>query len=421
LYVLNATYPLVPDEWARFCAGKRAVLVVEEGQPEFIEQAASRILRQREVSTALLGKGLLPMSGEYTVDALRKGIGEFVSHWAPALLRRPASRPVAEAPLVPAAQLAKLVPPRPSGLCTGCPERPFFAAMKLLQREIGPLHISADIGCHSFATLPPFNMGNSIMGYGLGAAGASAFHTDGPRRPVAIMGDGGFWHNGLTSGIGNAVFNRHDGLTVIIDNNYSAATGGQDIPSSRWPNERRQGNNSIVDAVRGVGVKWVRHTRTYDMRRTMKVVREALTTPIRGPKVIVAEAECQLNRQRRVGPLMKKAIGEGKRVVRERFGVDPDTCTGDHSCIRLSGCPSLTIKPNPDPLRTDPVAHVDNSCVGCGVCGEVAHAAVLCPSFYRAELLYNPSWWDRLLARMRSGVIGALQRRSDRKRLRFAL
>ena len=62
LYVLNVTYPLVPDEWVEFCAGKRAVLVVEEGQPEFIEQAASQILRQHEVPTALLGKGVLPMA-----------------------------------------------------------------------------------------------------------------------------------------------------------------------------------------------------------------------------------------------------------------------------------------------------------------------------------------------------------------------
>jgi indolepyruvate ferredoxin oxidoreductase alpha subunit len=293
--------------------------------------------------------------------------------------------------------------------------------MKLLQREIGPLHISADIGCHSFATLPPFNMGNSIMGYGLGPAGASAFHHEGGRRAVSIMGDGGFWHNGLTSGIGNAVFNRHDDVTIIIDNNYSAATGGQDIPSSRSASEHRQGNNSIVDAVRGVGVKWVRSTHTYDMQQTLRVLREALTTPFKGPKVIVAEGECQLNRQRRVRPLMKQAVLEGKRVVRERFGVDPDTCTGDHSCIRLSGCPSLTIKKNPDPLRTDPVAHVDNSCVGCGVCGEVAHAAVLCPSFYRAELIYNPTRWDRLLARVRGAIIGALQRRSERRRLHMAI
>ncbi|HVS75843.1 MAG TPA: indolepyruvate ferredoxin oxidoreductase subunit alpha [Steroidobacteraceae bacterium] len=422
LYVLNVTYPLVPEEWVRFCTGKRAVLVIEEGQPEFIEQAASQILRKHEVSARLLGKDVLPMAGEYTVDVLRRGILQFIERFSPGL--RPGTqspRTAKEVPLVPAERLATLIPARPSGLCTGCPERPFFAAMKLLQREMGPLHISADIGCHSFATLPPFNMGNSIMGYGLGAAGASAFHTEGGRRAVAVMGDGGFWHNGLTSGIGNAVFNRHDDVTVIVDNNYSAATGGQDIPSSRSANPHRQGNNSIVDAVRGVGVKWVRRTRTYDMQGTLKVLREALTTGLRGPKVIVAEGECQLNRQRRVRPLMKKAIQEGKRVVRERFGVDADTCTGDHSCIRLSGCPSLTIRKSSDPLRTDPVAYVDNSCVGCGVCGEVAHAAVLCPSFYRADLVYNPSRWDRILARVRGSVIGALQRRSERRRLRHAI
>ncbi|MGB6604527.1 MAG: thiamine pyrophosphate-dependent enzyme, partial [Steroidobacteraceae bacterium] len=297
----------------------------------------------------------------------------------------------------------------------------FFAAMKLLQKETGPLHISADIGCHSFATLPPFNMGNSIMGYGLGAAAASAFGAPAGKRAVSVMGDGGFWHNGLTSGVGNAVFNKHDDLTIIIDNGYSAATGGQDIPSSRGASARRQGNNSIVDAVRGVGVRWVRRTHTYDMRGTLKVLREALRSTERGPKVIVADGECQLNRQRRVRPLMKKAIEAGERVVRERFGVDPDTCTGDHSCIRLSGCPSLTVKDNPDPLRSDPVAYVDNSCVGCGVCGEVADAAILCPSFYRAELIYNPRPWDRLLYKVRAAFIGTLQRRRERRRLRFAL
>ena len=423
LYVLNATYPLVPEEWVRFCGDKRAVLVVEEGQPEFIEQAATQILHQHGVSTRIVGKEILPMYGEYTVDALRTGISSFIDQYA-ARLRADGTIPAGRRTQVSAAaaaKLAALVPPRPSGLCTGCPERPFFAAMKILQKETGPLHISADIGCHSFATLPPFNMGNSIMGYGLGAAGASAFGTDGGKRAVAVMGDGGFWHNGLTSGIGNAVFNKHDDLTVIIDNGYAAATGGQDIPSSRGANEHRQGNNSIVDAVKGVGVKWVKRTHTYDMQGTLKLLREALKTPLRGPKVIVADGECQLNRQRRVKPIVRKAIKDGKRVVRERFGVDPDTCTGDHSCIRLSGCPSLTVKDNPDPLRTDPVAHVDNSCVGCGVCGEIAHAAVLCPSFYRAELVYNPSRWDRFMDSVRSTFIGALQRRSERNRLRYVL
>jgi len=441
LYVLNATYPLVPQEWAQFCRGKRAVLVVEEGQPAFIEQAACQILRQQGIDTPLGGKDVLPAFGEYTVDALRSGLEAFIARWEPERLRAqpasaspavsagtavPASAPAragaaVERALVPAARLAQLVPQRPSGLCTGCPERPLFSALKLLQRELGTVHISADIGCHSFATLPPFNMGSSIMGYGLGPAGASALARESGRRAVSVMGDGGFWHNGLTSGIGNSVFNRHDDVTVIIDNGYSAATGGQDILSSRAPPPTRQANHSIVEAVKGVGVRWVRRVRTYDMGQTLAALREALTTPYRGPKVIVAEGECQLNRQRRIRPAMRAAIGAGRRIVMERFGVDEDTCTGDHSCIRLSGCPSLTVKPNPDPLRTDPVAHVDNSCVGCGVCGEVAHAAVLCPSFYRAEIVHNPTRLERWLDGLRRRVIGQLQQRRERRLQRWAI
>src|SRR5690606_27129532 len=119
-------------------------------------------------------------------------------------------------------------------------------------------------------------------------------------------------------------------------------------------------------------------------------------------------------------PIQRQQLAEGKRVVRERFGVDPDTCTGDHSCIRLSGCPSLSIKPNPDPLRTDPVATVLNSCVGCGLCGEVSHAAVLCPSFYRARIVSNPNTWEQRLAALRTRVIGWLQALDRRRRDRYA-
>src|SRR5215470_10078531 len=51
LYVLNVTYPLLDGELVRFCAGKSAILVVEEGQPEFIEQAVNTILRRADVQT----------------------------------------------------------------------------------------------------------------------------------------------------------------------------------------------------------------------------------------------------------------------------------------------------------------------------------------------------------------------------------
>ena len=196
------------------------------------------------------------------------------------------------------------------------------------------------------------------------------------------------------------MFNKADNVMIIVDNGYSAATGGQDLLSSKAEIGTRSTNNTIESAVRGIGVNWVRTlTRTYDVAGMRDTLREALTTKVTGPKVIIAQSECMLNKQRREKPLKRAAVKRGERVVRERFGVDPDTCTGDHSCIRLSGCPSLTIAPNPDPLRREPVTKVIDSCVGCGLCGEVSHAAVLCPSFYRASIIDNPNGWDRFKAR----------------------
>lgn len=414
IYCLNVTYPLIPEEVTDFCRGKKAVLIIEEGQPEFIEHELNTLIRRAGLETRIIGKGPLPRAGEYAAHVIQKGLKSFLEEWSPK--HAPAPAPVSAAP-APAAvsSLAAEVPARPAGFCTGCPERPIFTAMKMVERELGPSHVSADIGCHLFSILPPFNIGNTTMGYGLGAAGASAFKPK-DKRAIAIMGDGGFWHNGLTSGVGNAVFNKNDTVTLVVDNGYSAATGGQDVLSSRADNKARSTRNPIEKAARGVGVEWVRSIdRTYDLKRMKGALKEALTSPEKGPKVIIAQSECMLNKQRREKPLLRKAAQAGRRVSQDRFGVDPDTCTGDHSCIRLSGCPSLSIKPNPDPLRRDPVAHVDNSCVGCGLCGEVSHAAILCPSFYRARVVTNPGRWERFVNGLRQRIITTLQRGAERR------
>ncbi len=419
VYCLNVTYPMIDAEVIDFCRDKKAVLMIEEGQPEYIEQAVNSILKNADVAAKVVGKGVFPRAGEYTGRVLQDGVEAFLSEFAPEFPHEPATS-VNRLSESDTATVAKTVPPRPAGFCTGCPERPVFSAMKLVQKDIGKFHVSCDIGCHLFSILPPFDIGNTTMGYGLGWAGASALQAESDQRTVSIMGDGGFWHNGLTSGVGNAVFNKNDNVLVVVDNGYSAATGGQDILSSRAPNKTKSTNNRIANAVKGMGVTWIEEVNTYDIGRMKKVMTEAMTTKEKGPKVIVAQSECMLNRQRREKPIRAQAIRDGVRVVRERFGVDEDTCTGDHACIRLSGCPSLTLKDNPDPLRDDPVAHVNNECVGCGVCGGNAHAAVLCPSFYRADLLYNPNRWDRLSTRIRSAIIGTLQRFRDRRRARYA-
>ena len=418
LYVLNVTYPLVSSEFLEFSKGKDSLLVVEEGQPEFIEQTLSTFLYRAQSTVRLHGKDVLPMAGEYTGQVLMDGVTAFLKQAAPHLLPAQVRAPNMDAPQIP--DLSKTVPVRPPGFCTGCPERPIFAALKLVQKDLGKHQISADIGCHLFGSLPPFEVGGATMGYGLGPAANGAFDGGGERRPISIIGDGGFWHNGLSSSFTNMAFNKSDGLAVVVDNYYSAATGGQDVMSSRAENATKATKNPISKAVKGIGIDWVREiTNTYDVGHVRDVLREALTTDAPGPKVIVASSECMLNKQRREKPLRQQAIRDGRRVEAPRFGVDEAICTGDHACIRLSGCPSLSLKRLDDPLRDDPVASIDQSCVGCGNCGEVADAAVLCPSFYRADVVHNPTPWERRRASIRARIIGWLQARRQARRLDF--
>lgn len=410
LAVLNVTYPLVPDEITRFCKGKRSVLVVEEGQPAYLEQEINAILRKANSKTTIVGKDVLPEAGEYVAEVLLKGMSAFLEGSVPRGLNLKkfigVAPGLAKIKSKAADLLGEPVPARPPTFCTGCPERPVFTALRLVERKLGKIHVAADIGCHTFSALPPFNLGNSVLGYGLGLASAAAVGPAMKRRVVSIMGDGGFWHNGLATGIGGALFNQTDSVLVIMNNGYTSATGQQFIPSTGKNTRAQPTGMTIAKTLKGVGVKWLKNVTTYRVKTMVDELTEALTTKEKGLKVIIAESECQLARQRKIKPIIRAELARGVRVVRTKFGVDEDTCTGDHSCIRLSGCPSLTVKPSPDPLRLDPVAHVNEGCVGCGLCGEVSDAAVLCPSFYRADVVQNPNLIDRSLSRIRRSVIG---------------
>ncbi len=422
LLVLNVTYPIVPEQVADFCVGKRAVLVVEEGQPEYIEQEIATLLRRRDIQTKLHGKDVLPSGGEYSVEVVANGLLHFTSSYLPDGGTDPARRWLAgntDRRMAAAAALSRPLPARPPGFCIGCPERPVFSALKLAQQQIGNVHIAADIGCHAFGTFEPFSMGHSILGYGMSLASRAGVSPMMSRRTLAIMGDGGFWHNGLLTGVQSALFNGDDAVLLIFKNGYTSATGTQEIISTPKESAKTSAtdkaasivhtNQTIESALKGLGVQWMKTVHTYEVENMRRTLTDAFTSDFNGLKVIIAEGECQLERQRRIKPWIQGLLKKGKRVVRVKYGVDEDVCNGDHACIRLSGCPTLTIKDNPDPLKVDPVAVVIDGCVGCGLCGANAHAATLCPSFYRAEVVQNPKWHERLLHSFRSAVVRALQ------------
>ena len=414
ILALNVTYPLVPDEISKFCAGKSAVLMVEEGQPDYLEEAINVILRKADLQTKVIGKGPLPMAGEYTAEVVLRGLAGFLEQTRPAGINvQTATAPVRDLDLHKSRAielLGEIVPTRPPTFCTGCPERPLFSAIKILEKDIGPTHVSCDIGCHTFSTLPPFNLGHTVLGYGLGLASAAGVAPNFGKRVISVMGDGGFWHNGITNGVGSALFNKADGVLMVVKNGYSSATGWQYLPSTLRARAGRQTGASIEAVIKSMGARWLRSVPNFQVGSVMKSLRKALLGKEKGLRVLVADSECQLARQRRIGPEVAARLRNGKRDVRTRFAIDDETCTGDHACIRLSGCPSLTIKANPDPLRDDPVTTVLDSCVGCGLCGEVAHAAVLCPSFFKVDIVRNPNLWDRFKDGLHRRLLGDMAR-----------
>ena len=276
LFVLNATFPLVPEQITEFCATKRSVLIIEEGTPDYIEQEVNVCLRRADVQTKIHGKDLLKQAGEYTPELVRAGLRRYAEASRPAgidagdvaardnvLVARVAEVANRPEPLdgdqpMAGSNLPEPLPARAPSFCTGCPERPFFTALKIVQRELGPTHVAGDIGCHTFAANAPFHLTNSTTGYGMGLSSAAAVEPASSRRTITVMGDGGLWHSGLTSGVAGAVYNKQDTVLAVINNGFTSATGQQRIPASGINHRGEVVDMDLKRALKGVGVEWVK-------------------------------------------------------------------------------------------------------------------------------------------------------------------
>ena len=246
------------------------------------------------------------------------------------------------------------------------------------------------------------------MGYGLGPASTAAFNVTTDKKSIAVMGDGGFWHNGLTTGIGNAVFNKHDGVIIVVDNYL---LGGDRRPghpvvarrqrSALDPASDRQGGRGHR---RHLGAADRPHLRRRQDARHAEGGADDQDAGTEGHRRLVRmHAEQAAPREAAVQQGGRRAASAWCASASASTRTSAPAITPASACPAVRRCRSSTAD---DPLKDDPVAAIDNTCVGCGNCGEVAEAAVLCPSFYRADIIHNPTGFDR--------VHGAAARRGDR-------
>ncbi|WP_372722107.1 thiamine pyrophosphate-dependent enzyme [Immundisolibacter sp.] len=414
LLQLNVINPLCDDQIIDFIKDKREVLLVEEGQPDLMEQQIRAMLHQRGVSTPFHGHDLIPGVGELVPGRVLQPLTEFMARLLPerADNLRATATAYLERQKLAATLFPRPVTPRPPTFCTGCPERPVFSMMKINEMLTGQKDWHAtDVGCYGMAGLAPFHMADSNIGMGGGLAAASALSAMSEQKNVSVVGDGTLWHSALNTCVVNGLYNKQDATYLVLDNKWTAMTGAHENPNSgpQLTGQASGGVFNIERTFKGLGVKHVQKANPYNFRDFQKKLKKIQADPDPQLRVLISEAECQLQRQRTFKPMRAKAIAEGKRTEVERLGVDEEVCVGDHSCMRVNGCPSLTLEESPNTLKSAPVAAIDTTCVGCGVCGEIAHAAQLCPSFHKVTVVRNAGRFERFMQKLSERLLPALR------------
>jgi indolepyruvate ferredoxin oxidoreductase alpha subunit len=400
---LHALHPLASRQLAEFLADKEDVVIFEEGIPPLLEDGIRSLAHKRGISARLLGNGLLPEAGEYTPDVVLAGLEAFLARGT--RVYAPAFKPRQET--------QHPLPQRPPLFCAGCPERPVFSAIKLFQKTHNiEFEYAGDISCAVLATYPPFEVLGSITGMGTGLAASLALSKLSKQKTVYVVGDGTTWAQALTTSIANAQLNFQDAIVIVLENFWTAMTGHQPNPSSRLG----PGGNPLMDiekTLRAMGQTWLRVVSPYDFGHALRTLEEAYRDNSPRLKIIISRAECELEKQRRVRRFREKRLRDGKRIAVRRLGVDAEVCAGDKSCIGYSGCPSMGISENPNPLRRGSVAQIDSGCTGCQLCGEIAETAHLCPSFYETLRVKNPTPWERLRRAIESLFVPSLRPSAD--------
>jgi indolepyruvate ferredoxin oxidoreductase alpha subunit len=239
------------------------------------------------------------------------------------------------------------LPARPPILCAGCPHRASFYSMR---KVVGDKAIFAtDIGCYALGIAPPLNVGDIMicMGASIGMAQGISKAID--ESAVAIIGDSTFFHAGIP-GLVNAVYNNHKIVVAVLDNLTTAMTGHQPHPGTGVTGMPSVSERVFIEKVaEGCGVKFVKVVDPFKVSETETALKEALHYP--GPSVLVFRAPCTL-----VAAREKRSKGMKTEVYRIT-----DKCTNCMACIKLLGCPALT-------LEDGKVDVNETLCTACGLC-----------------------------------------------------
>lgn len=311
---LGMVNPLPVELIRRFAEGVEKVIVVEE-LDDIIE---SHCLKH---GIKVVGKQMFSYCGEFSHETVRKA----VMHKE-----------------LPYLELSEPAVARPPMLCSGCPHRGLFYAL----RGLG-LYVSGDIGCYSLGAQAPLSMLDSVLCMGASISGLHGFNTvrgtDQAEKSVAIIGDSTFIHSGIT-GLIDISYNKGISTVIVLDNSITGMTGHQNNPANGLTIKGDPTAAVDLEALaRAIGFNRIKVVDPYDVTATRAAVIEELSA--KEPSLIIARRPCALLKNVKHSAPLK---------------VNRDKCIGCKQCLNV-GCPALSQK--------DRKAMIDpQQCTGCGIC-----------------------------------------------------
>jgi len=264
---IGMVWPLPDDMIREFASQVDELYVVEELDP-FIEDYV------KAMGIKCVGKDIIPLCGELTPEIVDLCLNK------------------KEAPKAAEDYTNKPVPPRPPGLCKGCPHGFVFGVLKKLD-----LTVNGDIGCYTLGVLPPYSAMHTQGCMGASVSMHLGFEKADPafaRKSVAVIGDSTFVHSGIT-GLIDIVYNKGTGTVLILDNRVTAMTGAQENPATGVTLSGEETHElDLAMMAKACGVKRVVTVDPKDIEEFERVVKEEVAAE--EPSVIISLRRCILKK-----------------------------------------------------------------------------------------------------------------------------
>lgn len=323
---LGLTFPLPMQRIREFCqAIDGDVHVIEDGY-RFVQEELERC--------GLQVKGKAP--------------SESLTEWTPTLvaLRLGLSLQIREA-----AGVAPLK--RPPMICAGCPYRLFGETVRQMRKKGKIEACFGDIGCNTLLYFMDALDTNVAMGTSeSNRAGFVLANPDKAGKCISLLGDGTECHSGMDS-TRNSLFRQVPGVKVILDNNWTAMTGGQPGPTSPVNLAGQPNSFDLKASLAAHGAK-VLEVSGYDR----KAIRKALTTALQNAEngdftTLVVTGVC-------IRKMPKQSYGT-------RLKVDAELCK---RCGLCQICPGIQ-------ADAEGLPSFNNLCTGC--VSQPAACSQMCP------------------------------------------